>query len=64
MGVVGTGKVARALMEVLANQSQMLKSRFGTEFQIRGIMNSTNMLLTETTQDPLDLLEKFNKSKT
>lgn len=62
--MVGAGKVARALMEVLSNQAMMLKSRFGTEFQIRGIMNSTHMLLTETTQDPLDLLEKFSKSKT
>jgi homoserine dehydrogenase len=54
VGVVGTGRVAKALAEVLTQQADMLYGRFGTEFQVRAVMNSESMLLSET---PIDLAD-------
>lgn len=52
VGLVGRGKVARAMVEVIRAQAAMLYGRFGTEFHLRAAMDSTKMVLSET---PLDL---------
>lgn len=46
VGLVGRGKVAKAMVEVLRAQADMLYGRFGTEFHLRAVMDSTGMLLS------------------
>lgn len=47
MGLVGRGKVARAMVEVIRAQADMLYGRFGTEFHLRAAMDSSKMVLSE-----------------
>jgi bifunctional aspartokinase / homoserine dehydrogenase 1 len=48
VGLVGRGKVARAMVEVIRAQADMLYGRFGTEFHLRAVMDSSRMVLSET----------------
>jgi len=56
VGLVGRGKVARAMVEVIRAQADMLYGRFGTEFHLRAVMDSSKMVLSETALD-LDSLD-------
>eukprot|EP00624_Nannochloropsis_granulata_P007211 evm.model.NODE_6825_length_32477_cov_17.962835.6 len=48
VGLVGRGKVAKAMVEVIRAQAGMLYGRFGTEFHLRAVMDSTGMLLSSS----------------
>lgn len=64
VGIVGTGRVSRALREVLDSQSDMLYGRFGTEFQVRAVTNSTHMLLSHSGLDMPTCDRDFEEKKT
>lgn len=61
MGLVGRGKVARAMVEVIRAQAGMLYGRFGTEFHLRAAMDSSRMVLSETPLDLADLGAVFRE---
>ena len=63
MGLIGTGKVARALAEVMHQQASMLYGRFGTEFHVRALMNSTHMALSETAFDLRGIDQELEANK-
>lgn len=45
IGIVGTGRVGSALLQILLEQSAVLGSRFGFKLKVRGVANSRKMLL-------------------
>ncbi len=63
VGLVGRGKVARAMVEVIRAQADMLYGRFGTEFHIRAVMDSTGMVLSNETALDLEALDAAFEAK-
>lgn len=47
VGIVGTGRVGCALLQAVTEQVHMLQERFGLTVSVRGIANSSQMLLDE-----------------
>ena len=54
IGIVGTGRVGGAVVQMLIDQLRVLEERFGLSITIRGVANSTKMVLDE------DLVPKFH----
>jgi len=47
IGVIGPGTVGKALLDQLASQMERLKHDFNLDLRVRGIMNSSRMLLAD-----------------
>eukprot|EP01041_Mallomonas_annulata_P005902 gene5902-11914_t len=45
IGIVGVGRVGTALIQTLLEQLRVLKDRYGISIKIRGLMNTSTMLL-------------------
>ena len=65
IGVVGgTGKVGNALLQTLLDQLAILEDRFDINIQIRGVINSTKMIISDNLNSTLknNLLSMARKS--
>jgi aspartokinase/homoserine dehydrogenase 1 len=51
LGLIGPGNVGGTLLDQLGSQAAQLKSEFGLEFRVRGIMGSTQMYLADHAVD-------------
>ena len=63
VGLVGRGKVARAMIDVIREQADMLYGRYGTEFHLRAIMDSKHMVLSDTGVDLANVDKEFEDKK-
>ena len=65
IGVVGgTGRVGSALLQTILDQLDILRDRFDIDIQVRGVINSTKMLLSDNLNSTLrnSLLSMARKS--
>jgi len=60
VGLIGPGSIGSTLLAQIATESERLKSQFGLDIHIRGIANSTRMLLDRDGIDPAAWRERFD----
>ena len=64
IGVIGSGRVGSCLIQTLLDTRSMLLERFSIDLQVRGVANSTNMLLSDSLNATLrDSISTINENK-